>query len=159
MNGLGRTSFIPELFRLKSELEDLGLLTMVEVHRNVIASDIGGHCNDRGLIKLPYQMTRRNTVQIRHDDIHQDHVVLRPGIHFVNRFEPIELQLFSIHQFNTTTKTYCTVYGTVERVQELASNPSAGGIVLNKQNLGRSDPARIYLSAFLPYIQPRSSSI
>lgn len=44
--------------------------------------------------------------------------------------------------------TYSTVDGAVESVQEFASNSTAGGVVLNEQNLRRSNPSWIWNSIF-----------
>jgi hypothetical protein len=52
------------------------MLTMSKVHLYVIISDIGCHGNDWRAVELSDDMTSRNTIQLRHYDIHQDHVVL-----------------------------------------------------------------------------------
>ena len=65
----------------------------MEVHRDIITTNIRSHSNDRGLIELPYQMACRNAVQVGHDDIHEDKVIFGSSIHFVNGFQAIELRL------------------------------------------------------------------
>lgn len=47
-------------------------LTMLEIELDVVASDVRGHGDDRGAIKLANEMACRYTVQIRHNDIHQN---------------------------------------------------------------------------------------
>ena len=47
-------------------------LTMLEIELDVVASDVRGHGDDRGAIKLANQMTRGYTVQIGHNDVHQN---------------------------------------------------------------------------------------
>lgn len=44
--------------------------TMLEIHLDVVASNIRGHGDDRCTVKLPYQVTSRNTIQVGHDDVH-----------------------------------------------------------------------------------------
>lgn len=48
---------------------------MLEIKLNVVTPDIRCHGDNRRPIKLANKMTCRNTVQIRHNDIHQNQVV------------------------------------------------------------------------------------
>lgn len=50
--------------------------TVLEVELNVVASNVGGHGNDRGSVKLANEVAGRYTIQVGHYDIHQDQVVL-----------------------------------------------------------------------------------
>jgi len=77
--------------------------TMMEIHGDVIASNIRGHCNDRSRIKLTYQVAGGYSIQIRHDDIHQNQVVFGSSIHFVDGFQPIQLQKISRPSGNSGT--------------------------------------------------------
>jgi len=49
---------------------------MLEVHGDVVTPDIGSHCNNRCRVKLSNQVACRYTVQVWHNDIHQDQIVL-----------------------------------------------------------------------------------
>lgn len=68
------------------EIQNEGEHTMLEIELNIVTSDIRGHSNDGSPVKLTDQMTGRNTVQIRHNDIHENEVVLRPVLDFIHRF-------------------------------------------------------------------------
>ena len=59
---------------------------MLEVHRDVIGSDVGSHGDDWCRVELTDQMSRRDTVKVRHDDVHQDHVILGTSIEFIDSF-------------------------------------------------------------------------
>lgn len=37
-------------------------LTMLEVHRDVVTSNVGGHCNDGRIVKLTDEVSCRNTI-------------------------------------------------------------------------------------------------
>ena len=50
-------------------------LTMLEIELDVVASDVRGHGDNRGAIKLADQMARGYTIQIWHNDVHQNQVV------------------------------------------------------------------------------------
>lgn len=52
------------------------VLTMLEIHCNVVAANIRGHGNNWRVVKLAYEMRGGDAVQIWHDDIHEDQVVL-----------------------------------------------------------------------------------
>jgi hypothetical protein len=64
---------------------------VLEVELNIIASDVGGHGNDGSSVELADQMTGRHAVQVRHNDIHQDQIVLGTTLHLVHCFQAIEL--------------------------------------------------------------------
>lgn len=59
---------------------------MLEIHGDVIAPYVRGHRDYWSRIKLTNQVARRNSIKIRHDDIHQHQVVLGAGIHLVDSF-------------------------------------------------------------------------
>ena len=61
-------------------------LTMLEIHRDVVAANIGSHSNDGRVIKLSNQMCCRDSVQIGHDDIHKDQIILGATIQLVDSF-------------------------------------------------------------------------
>lgn len=65
---------------------------MLEIHLNVVASDIRGHGDNWCTIKLSDQMTSRHPVQIRHDNIHQNHIILHTFLNFVHSFKTIQLE-------------------------------------------------------------------
>lgn len=65
---------------------------MLEVHRDIIASYVRGHRDDRCLIvELSHEMCCRDSVEVGHDDIHQHQVVLGARIELVNSFETVKL--------------------------------------------------------------------
>lgn len=65
---------------------------MLEVHRNVIAADVRGHGDDRcGVVELPHEVCRRYSVEIGHDDVHEDKVILCTRVQFVNGFQTVKL--------------------------------------------------------------------
>lgn len=66
-------------------------LTMLEVHLNIVRSDVRCHGNNGGTVKLPYQVTSRYTVQIRHYNVHQDHIILDPFLNLVHSFQTVKL--------------------------------------------------------------------
>jgi hypothetical protein len=71
---------------------------MLEVHRNVVASDVRSHSYNWRVVKLPNEMCGRDSVQIGHDYIHKDKVVSRAAIQLVHRFQTVQLQHVS-HTF------------------------------------------------------------
>lgn len=46
--------------------------TVLEIHRNIVASNVRGHCNDRCVVKLANKMGGRDTVKVWHDDVHEN---------------------------------------------------------------------------------------
>lgn len=52
------------------------VLTMFEIHLYIVTSDVGCHGNNWRTVELSDEMTSRYAIQLRHYDIHQDHVVL-----------------------------------------------------------------------------------
>lgn len=89
---------------------------MLEVHRDIVASNIRGHCHNWGCVELPYQMASRDSVKVWHDDIHENQVVLRACIHFVDSFQSIELGTVSTVRVEIHVLTYSTINGAVEGV-------------------------------------------
>lgn len=63
---------------------------VLEIHLDVIAPDVGCHGDDRRPVELPYQVASGNTVQVRHDDVHQDHIILDPFLDFIHSFQPVQ---------------------------------------------------------------------
>ena len=130
---------------------------MLEVHCNIITADIGCHGDNRRVVELSNQMASRNTIKVRHDNIHQHEIVLCASVHLVNCFQTIKLRL-SQHkegQDRIEFPTYSTIDSAVESVQELATYSSAGLVIFNKQHLRLSNPARVILHALLPSISDR----
>lgn len=67
-------------------------LTMLEVHANVIASNIGCHGDDgSGLIELSHKMSRGNSVEVRHDNVHQYEIILCTGVELIDSFKSVHL--------------------------------------------------------------------
>ena len=64
---------------------------MLEIHLNVIASDVGGHGNYWRTVELPDEVASRYSIQIRHDNVHQNHIVLDPFLDFVHGHQAIKL--------------------------------------------------------------------
>lgn len=48
---------------------------MLEVELNIITTDVRCHGNDRRAVELADEMTGGYTVQVRHDDIHENQIV------------------------------------------------------------------------------------
>jgi hypothetical protein len=71
---------------MKSYFDDRSRLTMLEIHLYIIASDVRGHSNYWCPIELPNDMARRDSVEVRHDDVHQDHIILDALLHLVYCF-------------------------------------------------------------------------
>lgn len=59
---------------------------MLEVHLYVITSDVRGHRHYWRPIELPDDMAGRNSVKVRHDDVHENHIILDALLHLVHRF-------------------------------------------------------------------------
>lgn len=66
-------------------------LTMLEIKLDVVASDVRGHGDDRCAIKLANEMACRYTVQIRHNDIHQNQIVFGTTLDFVYSLQAVKL--------------------------------------------------------------------
>lgn len=82
----------PCLKRLLKDRSTCGeLLTMLEIHLNVIAPDVGCHGNDWRTVELSNEVAGRYTIQIRHYNVHQDHIVFDTFLNFVDSFKAIEL--------------------------------------------------------------------
>jgi hypothetical protein len=71
------------------------MLTMLKVHLNIVTSDIGCHGNDWRTVKLPNEMTSRHAIEIRHYNVHQDHIVLDAFLNLVHSFKAIKLAKLS----------------------------------------------------------------
>lgn len=87
---------------------------MLKIHRDIVAPDIGCHRDYGRMIELPDQMTRGDAIKIRHNNIHQDHVILRTGIHLVNCFQSIELGVSAPLGLLDHRRTYGTIDRTLE---------------------------------------------
>ena len=72
-------------------------LTVLEIHGDVVAADVGGHGDDGCGVELADQVTSRNAVQIRHDDVHEHEIVLRSGVHLIYSLETVKLGRISSH--------------------------------------------------------------
>lgn len=60
------------------------LLTVLEVKLNVVTSNIRGHGDDRCTVELTNKVASRYTIQMRHNDIHQNEIVFLPILDFVH---------------------------------------------------------------------------
>ncbi len=65
---------------------------MLEIHLNVIASNVGCHGNDRRPVKLSDKVTSRYAIQIRHYNVHEYHIVLNTLLDFIYSFKAIKLR-------------------------------------------------------------------
>jgi hypothetical protein len=87
---------------------------MLEAHRNMFARDIWSHCNDWGRINLPDKVSRRNTVQIRHDGIHKHKIVSRASGKSRHRLKAIwgriDLALQRLQQDTANTPTSLIIF-------------------------------------------------
>lgn len=93
VNGLGSTSSIPKSSLGGGKDSQCGrMLTMLEVHLNIIASNVGRHGNDRRTVKLSDKVTSRYTIQIGHYNVHENHVVLDTFLDFIHSFKAIKLR-------------------------------------------------------------------
>jgi hypothetical protein len=63
--------------------------TMLEAHRDMLARDIRSHRDDWGRIGLPDRVSHRDTILIRHDDVHKHEIVSQASVEFRHRFEAI----------------------------------------------------------------------
>lgn len=71
------------------------MLTMLEVKLDIITPDIGGHGDNRGPVELADEVASRDTIQIRHDYIHQDEIVLLAILNLVDGLQTIQLLAIS----------------------------------------------------------------
>src|SRR5690349_8454702 len=105
---------------------------MLEIHRDVVTSDVRCHSDDRSGVKLSNQMTSRNTVQVRHYNIHEYEVILGSSIHLIDCFQSIKLRKVSLEeQVLWVTQTYSAIDGAVESIKKFASNATARRVVFN----------------------------
>ena len=73
VKGFGSTSFMPVIGQSHRSILPLDYeLTMLKVHRNVIAPYVRSHSDDRGVVKLSNKVCRRHSIEIRHDDVHEN---------------------------------------------------------------------------------------
>lgn len=94
VKGFGRTSFMPVTCKYQAAVSHSPTVrTVLEIHRNVVAADIGCHCNDRRVVELSNQMCSGDAIKIRHDDIHKNKIVSRAIVHLVDSFQAVELCL------------------------------------------------------------------
>jgi len=64
---------------------------MLEVHRDIVASDVRCHGDYRRGVELSDQVASRNSIQVRHDDVHQHQIVFRASVHLVHSFQTVKL--------------------------------------------------------------------
>ena len=134
---------------------------MLEIKLDVIASNIRGHGDDRRAVKLTDKMACRYTVQIRHDDIHQNEIVFGTTLDFIHSLQAVKLlgKLATLLVNMKLLITYRGINDTRERVQEFAADLPTGSIVLNQENLWAAHPARVNIGAFLPVVRKLSTSL
>ena len=65
---------------------------MLEIHLDIVAPDVRSHCDNRGAVKLPNDVTGGHSIKVWHDNIHQNHVVLHTFLHLIHSFQTIELE-------------------------------------------------------------------
>lgn len=104
---------------------------MVKVHLNVVVSDIGRHGNDGGAVKLSDQVTSRHPIQIRHDDIHQDHVILDALLNLLHSFKTVKLEESAGFPLCPSI-TYRSIDFAAERIKKFATNLSTSRIILDQ---------------------------
>lgn len=74
--------------------------TMLIVELNVITANIRGHGDNWSFrVELTDQMTGRHTIQVGHDDIHQNKIILGSTLHLVHSLQPIELEVLLVFLF------------------------------------------------------------
>lgn len=68
---------------------------MLEVKLDIITSDIRGHGDNRSPVELSDKVASRDTIQIGHDDIHKDEIVLLAILDLVHGLQTIQLLAIS----------------------------------------------------------------
>lgn len=68
---------------------------MLEIHGNIVTSDVRCHGNDWRRVELSNKVASRNAVEVRHDYVHKHKIVLAAGVHLVDSFQSIKLDLVS----------------------------------------------------------------
>lgn len=118
VNGFGRTSFMPGVCEWMSTWSRVRRLTVLEVHGDVVAADVRGHGDDRGVVKLPDEVSRRHTIQVRHDNVHENEIVFRSGVDLVHSFQPVQLQFVSMmsRRLPNCKSTYRAIDCAMERI-------------------------------------------
>lgn len=101
--------------------------TVLKVKLDVVAADIRCHGDDGCPVELANQVTRRDTVEVGHDDIHENHVILGAILNFVDSLQAIKLSnVISLAAVPSEARggtgddeggcAYCGVDNTLERV-------------------------------------------
>ena len=66
---------------------------MLEIQIDVAAANVRRHGNDRSVVKPPNQTTSRDSVKVGHDDVHQNEIIFRSSLDFVDCLQAIELDI------------------------------------------------------------------
>jgi uncharacterized UPF0146 family protein len=64
---------------------------MLEVELNIITTDVRCHGDDRSAVELADEMAGGYTVQVRHDDIHENQIIFRTALYLVYSLQTVEL--------------------------------------------------------------------
>lgn len=72
VKGFGRTSSIPKAGQQRRKARGIRKPTMLEILLDIIAPDVGCHGDYGRSVKLANKMACGNSIQVWHDDIHQD---------------------------------------------------------------------------------------
>lgn len=105
------------------------------------------------MIELPNQMTCGDAVQVGHDDVHEDQIILRSRIHLVHRFQAVQLAGRQPTNPPPEAATYGAVDGTMDRIEKSRPDLPTRRIIFDQQNVRRSNPAGIDLRTFLPTVR------
>lgn len=133
MKGLGKTSFIPIQVRSYAGSNDSGL-TVSEVHINIVGSYVGCHCYNWNVwSEFSYTDGSRDTVQVGHNDIHKDEIILaRSIVDLVYGFEAITLRNVSKRSTSIPIQTYSSLYPALKGLQKFRTNLCTHFIVLHE---------------------------
>lgn len=78
--------------------------TMLEVELDIVTADVGSHGDDRGPVELANKVASRNTIQIGHDNVHENKVIFGTILDLIHRFQAIKLQLCQSGGIRATRK-------------------------------------------------------
>lgn len=116
-----------------------GLLTEVEIRRNVFLPNVGCHCNDGGVGGDKTDAgRRRNAIEHGHDDVHEDEIVShRLLVDLVYSFRTVPLLICQLSVTPARHILQAVTYGDLDRTidvgQKLGSDPRACLVVLDQQ--------------------------
>lgn len=67
---------------------------MLEIKLNVATANIRRHSDYWCSVNPPDYTARGDTVKVRHNNVHQDDIVFRTLLYFINSFKAVELEFF-----------------------------------------------------------------